>query len=82
MIQKQKRGGGENSTTWMVGAETPLRGEDRDQENKLPLKKTKTHTADHSWDYSDQDPEIVTGLVFNKCFEKSKTKVLTEPFIK
>lgn len=60
MIQKQKRGGG-SSTTWIAGAETPLRGEDRDQENKLPLKKkNKTHIADHSWDYSDQDPEIVT----------------------
>lgn len=56
----------------MAVAGTPLQVEERDQENMLPSKKTITL----------QTTLEMTGLAYDKCFERSNTKVLTEVFIK
>lgn len=64
----------------MAGEGTALQGEDRDQEN-IPAFKRK-NILQTTVESMVTDPEIVNGLVSDKCFEKSNTKVLTEVFIK
>lgn len=61
----------------MAGEGTALQGEDRD----LPLKQRK-NILQTTVEIMVTDPEIVNGLVSDKYFEKSNTKVLTEVFIK